>query len=54
MKAKSSYLKFYKTVLENVKFDNQLFWKEYQKAIRYLSKKERMALDHWINSHYVN
>lgn len=54
MEAQTSYLNFYKTILEKVKFDKQLFWKEYNKAIKQLSIRERMALDHWINSQYRN
>lgn len=48
MKTKSTFLNFYKLVLENMKFDKQLFWKEYQKAIRYLNENERIELNNWV------
>ncbi|MDG1915148.1 MAG: hypothetical protein P8I55_11240 [Crocinitomix sp.] len=48
METKKTFLNFYKLVLENMKFDKQLFWKEYQKAIRFLDESEISELNNWI------
>ena len=48
MKTKKSFLEFYKTVLDNVNFDQSLFWKEYHKAMRYLDESEAAALMNWV------
>jgi hypothetical protein len=48
MKTKGDYLRFYKTVLDRMRFDMGLFWKEYQKAAKVLSPKEKKDLDLWI------
>lgn len=53
MDRNNAYLKFYQTVLERVFFDRQLFWKEYQKALKYLSQQERVQLDDWIQSKFL-
>ncbi|MBD3636281.1 MAG: hypothetical protein HUJ25_02980 [Crocinitomicaceae bacterium] len=54
MKVKSSYLNFYKMILEKVKFDHQLFWKEYQKATQMLTESERSELNQWVNKQFQN
>lgn len=47
---KNTFLDYYKTVLEKVSFDYQLFSKEYRKAINTLSREETAALNTWIQS----
>lgn len=48
MKRKTSFLEFYKTVLDRVKFDEELFWKEYWKAVKNLNTSEVDHLNSWI------
>lgn len=48
MKYKKSFLEFYKLVLDRVKFDQSLFWKEYNKAIKYLNDTEAEDLKSWV------
>ena len=52
MKTKKTFLNFYKLVLDKMKFDQQLFWKEYQKAIKLLNDKERNELNNWVYKNY--
>jgi hypothetical protein len=49
-KWKNTLLDYYKTILEKVSFDSQLFSKEYNKAINALSHEERAALNNWIKA----
>lgn len=49
-KEKSTFLHYYKTILEKVSFDRQLFNKEYHKAVNTLSQEERAALNGWIRA----
>lgn len=42
-----SPLEFYKTVLEKVSFDHELFTKEYGKAIEELPVVDRFLLEQW-------
>ncbi|MCB9224245.1 MAG: hypothetical protein R2780_02240 [Crocinitomicaceae bacterium] len=51
MKKYGDYLNFYKTILDKVSFDTGLFWKEYQKALKFLSNEEKQELDLWIKEH---
>lgn len=53
MKTTGSYLKFYKTVLDRVRFDKGLFWKEYHKATKLLSPAEKRDLDLWVRQQIV-
>lgn len=53
-KSKNSFLDYYKTILEKVSFDYQLFIKEYRKAINNLSPEDSAALDGWIESRRLN
>lgn len=46
---KISYLDFYKLVLEKVSFNSHLLTKEYRKAVRSLSEKEKEELLKWLN-----
>lgn len=50
MKSSKSFLEFYKTVLEKVNFDQQLFWKEYHKAMKYLNESEAKSLMLWVSN----
>lgn len=50
MKTKKSFLEYSKKVLSNFTFDKTLFWKEYQKAKRYLKPKELLELDRWVSN----
>lgn len=52
MKTNKTFLNFYKLVLEKMKFDQQLFWKEYQKALKFLNDKERNELNKWVCRNY--
>ncbi len=46
----TSFLDYYKTILEKVSFDSNLFTKEYNKAIKIIHPEEVPALDSWIQS----
>ncbi len=52
-KRKNSYLDYYKTVLQKVSFDRNLFYKEYRKAINSLSEEEAASLEDWLKSHEI-
>ena len=54
MKTKITFLNFYISILEKVKFDHYLFWKEYQKALLYLDDNERNFLNNWVCSNSKN
>lgn len=45
---KTSFLDYYKLVLEKVSFDGQLFDKEYFKALSVLSEHEKTQLERWL------
>lgn len=45
---RTSYLDFYKTILQKVSFDKILFSKEYKKAARDLSDHEKKELTQWL------
>ena len=45
---KTSFLEYYKNILEKVSFDFELFTKEYDKAVRTLNRKERDELNRWL------
>jgi hypothetical protein len=47
---KNTFLDYYKVILEKVSFDPELFYKEYNKAINFLSEEERAALNGWIEA----
>lgn len=46
----TSFLDYYKIILDKVSFDASLFTKEYQKATRTLHAHEIGALDRWLKS----
>lgn len=48
MRATKSFLEYSKKILSNCTFDKQLFWKEYQKAKRYLTPPELNELNQWV------
>lgn len=47
---KTTFLDYYKTVLDKVSFDHQLFAKEYRKAIERLDSREVKDLNGWLQS----
>ncbi|MEB2775559.1 hypothetical protein SYJ56_09575 [Algoriphagus sp. D3-2-R+10] len=47
---KSSFLNYYKTILEKVSFDQKLLVKEYWKAKQLLENSEAKDLDYWLQS----
>ena len=44
----TSFLDYYKVILQKVSFDEELFVKEYQKALSYLEPDEISVLNRWI------
>ncbi|AWW29688.1 hypothetical protein DN752_05880 [Echinicola strongylocentroti] len=44
---KTSYLDYYKLILEKVRFDDRLWKKEYQKALGILNEQEANELRNW-------
>jgi hypothetical protein len=46
----TTYLDYYKQVLEKVSFDPQLFHKEYLKASKSLGFSEQEELDNWLQA----
>ncbi|HET6542840.1 MAG TPA: hypothetical protein VFG46_20275 [Chryseolinea sp.] len=46
----TTYLDYYKTILNKVSFDAYLFHKEYRKAMRDLNTQEMSDLNKWIQS----
>jgi hypothetical protein len=47
MNEEKTQLKFYKTILEKVSFDNMLFEKEFSKALIDLSYEDSIELKRW-------
>ncbi len=45
---KTSFLNYYKLILEKVSFDRNLFLKEYKKALNTLQTYEATLLDRWL------
>jgi hypothetical protein len=45
---KTTFLEYYKTVLDKVSFDHQLFAKEYRKALNNLPPNEIDDLNGWL------
>ncbi|MDR7131589.1 hypothetical protein J2X69_003953 [Algoriphagus sp. 4150] len=45
---KSSFLNYYKSILEKVSFDQKLLEKEYRKAKQLLENSEARELDYWL------
>ena len=46
----TSFLDYYKMILEKVSFDHALFLKEYSKAVRNLQPAETASLNAWLRS----
>jgi len=44
----TSFLDYYKMILEKVSFDKALFMKEYRKALRGLPPEETYKLNAWV------
>lgn len=44
---KTSYLDYYKMLLDKISFDRQLLMKEYKKAQNILKAEEKSALKEW-------
>jgi hypothetical protein len=47
---KTSFLDYYKLILEKVSFDRQLLSKEYRKALKALHAHEAQQLDNWLKN----
>lgn len=47
---KTSFLEYYKTILEKVSFDGNLVRKEYAKAKNVLQQDEMKELGEWMNN----
>jgi hypothetical protein len=47
---KSSFLEYYKLVLDRISFDKNLFRKEYHKAIKQLRQVEKEQLHLWLQA----
>lgn len=47
---KGSFLEYYKTILEKVSFDKELFVKEYHKAMKMVEATEAEQLSKWIQA----
>ena len=45
-------LAYCKVVLEKVHFDQTLFYKEYRKSLRWLSKEEHRHLQDWLTERF--
>lgn len=49
---KNSMLDYCKLILEKVRFNKKLFWKEYKKSCHNLADNEVAELREWLNSRY--
>lgn len=47
---KTSFLDYYKIILDKVSFDRALFTKEYKKAISKIKKSEISDLNNWLKA----
>lgn len=47
---KTSFLEYYKLILDNVSFDQRLFMKEYRKALNVLTEQEAFDLQLWLST----
>lgn len=47
---KTSFLDYYKLILEKVSFDRRLLAKEYRKAMNVLRSHEAQQLDSWLKN----
>jgi hypothetical protein len=47
-KSRRGMLEYCKLILSKIRFDKQLFWKEYRKAFNYLKPNEHQALKEWV------
>ena len=45
----TTYLEYFKTILEKVSFSKELLMKEYQKALTFLQREEQELLIKWMN-----
>lgn len=50
---KTSFLDYYKIILQKVSFDRYLFRKEYRKAIQTLKESEAKVLKRWIRENKI-
>ena len=51
---KTSFLDYYKLILEKVSFDENLLQKEYQKALNRINEYEQRELENWIQSNKLS
>ncbi len=47
---KTSYLDYYKLVLDKVSFNGHLFSREHKKAMKTLQPEERVCLNNWLKT----
>ena len=47
---RNGYLEYYQLILQKVSFDQRLFMKEYNKALKFLKQHEAESLHQWISS----
>lgn len=52
MNYRKSYLDYYQNILKKVSFDEELFWKEYKKANKFLNSQEQQLLRDWLVKQY--
>lgn len=45
----TTYLEYFKTILEKVSFSKELLTKEYKKALTFLQREEQELLIKWMN-----
>jgi len=48
MKTENKLLEYNKLILEKVSFDKRIFWKEYRKGVKNLTKPESIAFRFWV------
>jgi len=51
---KTTFLEYYKIVLDKVRFDSGLFMKEYRKAMKQLQDGEVDDLNEWLTSQGIH
>ncbi|UCS95948.1 hypothetical protein KZP23_13050 [Echinicola marina] len=49
---KTSYLEYYKLILDKVSFDSEIWEKEYKKALSILTAEEAFVLKNWAYNKY--
>jgi hypothetical protein len=47
-------LDYSKTILQKVRFDRKLFWKEYKKSLNYLNDEDAAILRGWVKNQFFS